>query len=167
MNLFISSSFICIFPNDLIFSIKVFTSFSSLSNLISIFIERYFDISFLILFISLILFSIFMHELINEFNLRFLSSHLFWINFPFSNEIFILFGNFSLFWIKSSLKYILSYSLSIVNKIWSSFSFNALLILVNIFCTCIFNSSLSLIIFSYISFKFFIFSSNFLDKFSK
>jgi len=105
----------------------------------------------LILFISLILFSIIIQSLINE--LKLFSSHSFFIILPLSIDFFILLGNFSLSLIKSSLKYFLSNLLFISNNNWSSFSFNALLILVNIVCIFNFKSSLFLFISSYILFN--------------
>ena len=86
---------------------------------------------------SLILFSIFIQSLIiqfNSFSFQFLSRV-----FPFSNDFFILFGNFSLSLIKSSLKYKLLNLLSTSNKISSSLSFKIFLIFVNIFCILILN----------------------------
>ena len=56
-----------------------------------------------------------MQSFIIEVNLLLLFHSLF-INFPFSNDIFILFGNFSLSLIISSLKNISLYSLSTSNK---------------------------------------------------
>ena len=72
-----------------------------------------------------------MQSLIKEFNL--LLFHSLSIVFPFSNNIFVLLGNFSLSFIISSLQYILSNLLSISNNISSSLSFKQFLILVNIF----------------------------------
>ena len=80
-----------------------------------------------------------MQSLISEFNALF-SSQSFSIIFPFSNTVFILFGNFSLsFMISiSSLKYALLYILSTSNSNSSSLSFKVVLIFVNIFCICAF-----------------------------
>ena len=80
------------------------------------------------------LFSIFKQSLINELNLFSSSTHSLSIIFPFSNEIFILLGNFSYSFIISSLTNKSLNSLSICNKRLSSFSLIAFLILVNTFC---------------------------------
>ena len=76
---------------------------SSSLRLISIFIVS-FKLFLLIIpsisFIFLILFSISIQSLISEFKL--LSFHSLSINFPFSNDILILLGNFSLSLIISS-----------------------------------------------------------------
>ena len=100
-----------------------------MTNLYSLFDLDFLILSF-ILFISLILFSIIIQSLINE--LKLFSFHSLFIIFPFSIDFFILFGNFSLSFIISSLKYILSYLLSLSDNNLSSFSFNTFLILVNI-----------------------------------
>jgi len=113
--------------------------------------------------ISIILFSILIQSLINEFNLLLSSFHSLSIIFPFSNDIFILFGNFSLFFIISSLQILLNY-LSIFNKSSSSLSFKAFLILVKIFWIFSFISSLLCIIFSNIFFKSLIVFSKVFDK---
>ena len=62
-----------------------------------------------------------------------LLSQLFSISFPFSNDIFILFGNLSYSFIISSFKYNSLYLLSTSNNNSSSLLFNAFLNLVNIF----------------------------------
>ena len=81
-----------------------------------------------IFFISLILFSIFIHSLIIKFNL--LSSLYSSSNFlPLSKDIFILLGNFSLSLINSSLKNKSLNFLSISNRSSSSLSFKVFLFL--------------------------------------
>jgi len=113
--------------------------------------------------ISIILFSILIQSLINEFNLLLSSFHSLSIIFPFSNDIFILFGKFSLFFFISSLQILLNYLL-IFNKSSSSLSFKAFLILVKIFWIFSFISSLLCIIFSNIFFKSLIVFSKVFDK---
>ena len=71
-----------------------------------------------------------MQLLINKFNLSLFQ--LFSISFPFSNDIFILFGNLSQSFIIFSLKYN-EYLLSTSFNNSSSLSFKALLNLVNAF----------------------------------
>ena len=73
-----------------------------------------------------------MQSFINEHNLL-LSFQSLSINFPFSNDNFILFGNFSPSFIILSFPYISLYLLSISNNNTSSLSFNAVLIFVKIF----------------------------------
>ena len=104
-----------------------------------------FNIHFLILsfikFIFLILSSILIQSFISELNL--LSSfHSLFISSPFSNDNLILFGNFYLSFIISSLLNILLYLLSTSNNNASSLSFKAVLIWVKIFWIFAFNSSL-------------------------
>ena len=108
-------------------------------------------------------FSIFMHSLIKNANLSSLKS----IFFPFSNDNFTLLGNFSHCLNIFSSKYILLNFLSTSDNNSSSLLFNSFLIFVNVFCISIFNSSLFLIIFSYIIFKFLIESCIVSDIFSK
>ena len=73
----------------------------------------------------------FIQLLINNINL--LLFQLFCISFPFSNDIFILLGNFSFCFIMSSLKNILLYLLFTSFNNSSSLSFKTFLIFVNIF----------------------------------
>ncbi len=103
----------------------------------------------LIVFISLIFFSIFIHSLINGANLSSLNS----IFLIFSKDNFILFGNFSLCFKIFSSKYISLNCLSTFNKSSSSLLFISFVILVNVFCISNFNSSLFLFIFSIVTFK--------------
>ena len=95
------------------------------------------------------------------------SSHPVSISFPSSKDIFTLLGNFSLFLIKSSLKYISLNLLSTSKKSWSSLSFKVFLILVNIFWIFNFISSLFFSIFSKIVFNSIIDCSKVLDNSSK
>ena len=92
-------------------------------------------------------FSILIQSLINEL------SHSLSINFPLSNDIFILFGNFSLSFNISSFKYIFSNSLSTSNNNSSSLLLIPFLIFVNTFCISNFISSLFFLIFSIIIFN--------------
>ena len=107
-----------------------------------------------------------MQSVISEINLL-LSSHALLIIFPFSNDFFILFGNFSVSLIISSLQYILLYWLSISNKSWSSLSFKIFLAFVNIFWISNFISSLLSVIVSNITFNSLIKFSKLFDKYSK
>ena len=115
--------------------------------------------------IFLILFSILIQLLINNGNV--LLFQLFSISFPFSNDIFILFGNLWLSFIISSLIYNSLYFLSTSDNNSSSLSFNEFLNFVNIFCIFVFNSSLLLSILSYIGFNSFIFCSKLIEISSK
>ena len=79
----------------------------------------------------LILFSILIQSLIYEAKLSI--PHSLSICFPLSKDTFIFLGSFSPFLITSSLKYLLSYKLSISSKSLSSLSLRAVLILVKAF----------------------------------
>ena len=124
-------------------------------NLIFIFMLFIFPILSFNNFIFLILFSILIQLFINSGIL--LLFQLFSISFPFSNDIFILFGNLSHSFIIFSSKYNSLYLLSTSNNNSSSLLFKAFL---NIFCIFIFNSSLLSLILSYIGFNSFIFVLN-------
>ena len=115
--------------------------------------------------IFVLLFSILIQLLINKGNV--LLFQLFSISFPFSNDIFILFGNLSQYFIISSLKYNPLNLLSTSFNNSSSLSFNAFLNLVNIFWIYDFSSSLVLLAFSHLGFNSFIFCSIFIDISSK
>ena len=65
--------------------------------------------------------------------IKLLLSHSLSIDFPFSIDDLITFGNFSPFLIISSSKYFSLYNLSTSNNNSSSLSFKAVLILVNVF----------------------------------
>ena len=118
-------------PNIFIDSKIVISSLFEL-NFISEFVDLHSFIFSFIVFIVLISFSILIQSLIKDFN-SLLFSHSLSINFPFSKDIFILFGNFSVSVNISSLKYNFSNSLSTSNKSSSSLLFKAFLIFVNIF----------------------------------
>ena len=120
-------------PNVLIFLIKSSRFSSPILN--SIFISLlilHFSILSLIIFIFLILSSILIQLFIIELKLLFSFQSLS-INFPFSNDNFILFGNFSLSFIMLSLPYKSLNLFSTSNNNSSSLSFKAVLIFVKIF----------------------------------
>ena len=119
-----------ILPNVFIDS-KMVISLPEL-NFISEFVDLHSFIFSFIVFIALISFSILIQSLIKDF-ISLLLSHSLSINFPFSKDILILFGNFSVSINISSLKYNFSNSLSTSNKSSSSLLFKAFLIFVNIF----------------------------------
>jgi len=100
-------------------------------NLIFIFILFIFPILSFNNFIFLILFSMLIQLFIKSGIL--LLFQLFSISFPFSNDIFILFGNLSHSFIIFSSKYNSLYLLSTSNNNSSSLFFNAPPNLVNIF----------------------------------
>ena len=112
------SFLLLILPNDFIDSKIVISSLPEL-NFISLFVVLHSFIFSFIVFIFLISFSILIQSLIKDF-ISLLLSHSLSINFPFSKDILILFGNFSVSFIISSLKYNFSNLLSTSNNNSSS-----------------------------------------------
>ena len=106
---------------------------------------------------------------IQSFNIEpnLLSSSQSFINFPFFNDILILFGNFSLSFIISSFPKFSLNLLSTSDNNSSSLSFKAVLIFVKIFCIFNFNCSFLSSILSNIIFISFIESVKLFDKSSK